>query len=185
MLSKRTSGTILTKFLILAANFVLVVASTRLWGSEGRGEIALILANISIIAIFGNIFCGSTIAFHTPVLSRDILLTAGFAGALIVSLAGSLFFSFLFGFRYFPVLLPMAFSLSLFTLVTSYWLGKNNLMNYNLITLFNPLFILISLCVIYFLLDNTNLETYYYAWFIGTGSVSLLALAALWKRNPY
>jgi O-antigen/teichoic acid export membrane protein len=185
MLSRNTSITIVTKFLILAANFALVVASTRLWGSEGRGEIALLLANISIIAIFGNVFCGSTIAFHTPVMNRDILLTAGSAGALLVSLTGSLFFSLLFGFRNFTFLLPMSFFLSLSTLVTSYRLGKKDFVRYNLLTLLNPLSILIFLYILYALLHKTGLETYYHAWYIGTGSVSLFALTSLLRRNPY
>lgn len=185
MLSRNTTITIVTKFLILATNFVLVVASTRLWGSEGRGEIALVLANISIIAIFGNIFCGSTVAFHTPVLRRDFLLTTGFTGALLVSLAGSLFFSVLYGFRYFAFLLLISFTLSLSTLFTSYWLGKNNLKNYNLLTLLNPLFILIILFVLYSWFNKTDITAYYHAWYIGTGSVSLLALAGILKGNPY
>ena len=185
MLSRNTTETIFAKFLILLANFALVVASTRLWGSEGRGEIALVLANISIISIFGNIFCGSTIAFHTPVMKRDILLSTGFAGALLISLAGSLFFSVLFGFRYFFVLLPMSFFLSLTTLVTSYWLGKNNMKKYNLITLLIPVFIIISLLVLYSVLKRTDLNTYYQAYYIGTGSVSALAFIILLKKNPY
>ena len=86
MLSKNTTFTIGSKFIILLANFALVVFSTQRWGSEGRGEIALVIANISIITIFSNIFCGSTIAYHAPRLQRDFLLAVSLAGAIIISI---------------------------------------------------------------------------------------------------
>jgi hypothetical protein len=105
MLSKNTTFTIGSKFLILLSNFALVVFSTHIWGSEGRGVIALVLANVSIIAIFNNVFCGSTIAYHAPRVKRDTLLFLSLAGALFVSLAGATIFSEIFGFIYFRPLL--------------------------------------------------------------------------------
>jgi len=80
MLSKNTTLTIIAKFVILLANFALVVFTTRMWGSEGRGEIALVLANITIITIFSNVFCGSTVAYHASRVQRETLLTLSFTG---------------------------------------------------------------------------------------------------------
>jgi hypothetical protein len=51
MISKNTTFTIGSKFIILLANFALVVFTTQRWGSEGRGEIALVFANISLTKI--------------------------------------------------------------------------------------------------------------------------------------
>ena len=185
MLSRNTTETIITKFLIIVANFALVVATTRLWGSEGRGEIALVLANISIIAIFSNIFCGSTIAYHAPKMQRDLLLSIGFTGAILVSLSGSIIFSGIYGFRFFWFLFLIALFLSLTTAVSSYWLGKNNVRNYNLLTLLNPVFVLISLAFFYLILNKTNLNTYYQAYYTGTGIVVVLGIAGILMRNPY
>jgi hypothetical protein len=84
MLSKNTTFTIGSKFIILFANFLIVVITTQILGSAGRGEIALIIANISVITILNNILCGSTIAFHAPKLPRDFLLTTSLAGAVVL-----------------------------------------------------------------------------------------------------
>ena len=138
MLSKNTTFTIGSKFIILLANFVLVVFSTRIWGSEGRGEIALVLANISIITIFSNVFCGSTVAYHTPKQQRDFLLMVSFAGAVFISLSGALVFSSLFGFNYFMPLFIISLLMSLTAAISNYWLGKNKIKNYNLITILSP-----------------------------------------------
>jgi O-antigen/teichoic acid export membrane protein len=64
--SKNAILTVLSKSVILLVNFLIVVVTAHLWGTSGRGEIALILANIAIISILCNITCGSTIVFHAP-----------------------------------------------------------------------------------------------------------------------
>lgn len=185
MLSKNTTFTIGTKFIILLANFVLVVFSTRLWGSAGRGEIALVLANVSIITIFGNIFCGSTVAYHTPRERRDFLLTLSFTGAVIVSLAGALIFSALFGFTYFLPLFLISLLISLTSAISAYWLGKNNIKNYNLITILSPVCILIALVVLYFLFNKKALDTYFLAYYAGTGAVLCVGIAGLLISEHY
>ena len=185
MLSKNTIFTIGTKFIILLANFVLVVFSTRIWGSEGRGEIALVLANVSIITIFGNIFCGSTVAYHTPREQRDFLLTISLAGAVVVSLAGALIFSVLFGFDYFLTLFLISFLMSLTSAISAYWLGKNNIKNYNLITILSPGCILIALVVLYFLFDKKALDTYFLAYYAGTGAALCAGIAGLLISDHY
>jgi O-antigen/teichoic acid export membrane protein len=184
MLSKTTILTILTKFLILLANFALVVFSTRVWGSGGRGEIALVIANISIITILSNVICGSTIAFHSPRFQREFLLTVSFSGAVLISFAGALVLSWIFGFRYFMTLFIIALLMSFSTAVSSYWLGKNNINNYNLLNLLNSLFILGSLAVLYFLFHLTTLDTYFLAYIFGIGIVVIIGISGLLVKDP-
>lgn len=179
MLSKNTTFTIVTKFGILLANFVLVVFSTRIWGSEGRGEIALVIANISIITIFSNIFCGSTVAYHASMVQREALLGISFAGAILVSLTGSIIFSAFFGSGYFLPLFLISLFMSLTTTVSSWWLGKNNLTKYNFLTLLIPLFIIIVLIILYFILNKTELNTYFTAYYFGLGIVFLVGISGL------
>jgi O-antigen/teichoic acid export membrane protein len=171
MLSKNTSLTIMTKFGILMANFALVVFSTRIWGSEGRGEIALVLANVSIINIFSNILCGSTVVFHASKARRDSLLAISFTWAVFVSLTGAAVFSVFFGSVYFMPLFMIALLMSLTTSVSSWWLGRNNIKVYNYLTLLNPLFILIALIILYLIFNKTTLNTYFTAYYIGLGIV--------------
>ena len=168
MLSKNTAFTIISKFIILLASFGLVVFSTRIWGSEGRGEIALVLANVSIISIFSNIFCGSSIAFHTPKHQPEFLFSVSLTGSVVVSLCGAFVFSFLLGMGYFLPLLLISLLLSLITAISSYWLGKNNITYYNLITILSQVCILTSLVVLYFIFNKSGLDTYFQAYYFGT-----------------
>jgi O-antigen/teichoic acid export membrane protein len=185
MLSRNTTLTIVTKFIILLANFTLVVFTTRIWGSEGRGEIALVFANISVITIFSNVFCGSTVAFHAPRLQRDFLLSVSFSGAILISFSGAIIFSALFGFQYFWPLFLIALLLSMTTSISIYWLGNKNIKNYNVLTLLNPLLILISLAAIYFVFKRTILASVYQAYYFGTGCLLIIGIAGLSMNNSF
>lgn len=185
MLSGNTKLTILTKFIILLANFGLVVFTTRIWGSDGRGEIALVIANVSIITIFSNIFCGSTIAYHTPRIQRNMLLGLSLAGALVISFSGALIFSLLFGFRYFLPLYLIAFLLSLTTSASSHWLGSNKIKHYNLISLLNPLLILTFLLVFYSVFGITSLNVVYLAYYSGICIALIVSIIILARQESF
>lgn len=179
MLNRNTTFTIGSKFIILITNFLLVIFSTHIWGSEGRGEIALLLANVSVIAIFSNIFCGSTVSFHAMRFQREFLLITAFTGALIVSAAGSALFSLFFGFRYFLPLFFISLLLSLTTAISAYWLGKNKIKNYNSTTILIPVAILGALIIIYFLLQKPDINTYFQAYYFGTGIAFLIGISGI------
>lgn len=185
MLSKNTTLTIVTKFIILLANFALVVFTTQIWGSEGRGEIALVFANISIITIFSNIFCGGTIAYHVPRQQRDFLLSLSLAGGILISLSGAVILSALFGSTHFWPLFLISLLISLTTTISVYWLGKNNIKNYNVLTLLGPLLIIISIAALYFIFNRTNLSSIYHAYYLGTGSLLVIGIAGLALNDSF
>jgi len=184
MLSRNTTITIGSKFIILLSNFALVVFSTNIWGSEGRGVIALVLANVTIITIFSNVFCGSTVAYHVPRLKRDYLLLISLTGAIIVSVSGAMIFSALFGFSYFLPLFLISLLLSLNSAISIYWLGSKNLKNYNFLTILSPVSVLISLLLIYFIFNKTDIDSYYLAYYTGTSFSLITGIVTLVKKTP-
>ena len=138
MLSRETIFTIVTRFVVLITNFALVMISTHFWGDEGRGLIALIIADISIIVILNNVTSGGTLAFHTPKFDRDKIFSIAYPGALITTIIGAIIFSFIQGFDYFQYLFVIALLISFATTTSIYWLGKKNIKLYNLFTLLPP-----------------------------------------------
>jgi O-antigen/teichoic acid export membrane protein len=184
IISKNTTFTILSRFVILVANFLIVVVTTQIWGSSGRGEIALVIADIAIITILSNVTCGSTIAFHAPKQKRNFLMTIAFIGAFVFSLIGSLVFSFLFGFKYFIYLFIISLLISLTSSISMFWLGKNNLKLYNILTLISPVFVLIYLLVFYFVFKITSINACFYAYYSGLGTVLITGIITLLKQEP-
>lgn len=185
MLSKNTTITTGSKFIILLANFLIVVVTTQILGSSGRGEIALIIANISLITILNSILCGSTIAFHSQKLSRDFLLLISLAGAVVFSLSGSIIFSLIFGIKYFPPLLGISLLTSLTNSVSMYWLGKNNFIWYNILTVLNPLLILIYLLILFFILKLQTIDACFIAYYFGLGTAFIVGLSGLARKEKF
>jgi O-antigen/teichoic acid export membrane protein len=185
MLLKNTTLTIISKFIILLANFLIVVFTTQIWGSNGRGEIALIIADIAIISILSNITCGSTVTFHTPKLNRNMLLGISLIGAIIFSITGSVVFSLIFGFRYFQILFVISLLISLNSSISSYWLGKNNIKWYNLLTLISPIFVLLYLLLLFFIFRISTINACFYAYYLGLGTVLILGIAGLIHNEPF
>ena len=183
MLRGNTIWTIVTKFIILLLNFFLVVFTTQIWGTEGRGKIALVIANISIIAIFSNVFCGSTVAYHSGRERAGSLLGISLVWAIIISFAGAFVFSGIFGFSYFWQLLLISLLISLTNAISYFWLGKSNIKDYNLLTLYLPVFILTSLVILYFVLGKTSLNTFFLAYGIGTGVALTAGITGLLKKE--
>jgi O-antigen/teichoic acid export membrane protein len=185
MLSKNTIYTIGSKLVILLMNFGLVVFSTHLWGSGGRGELALVISSVSIITIFSNVFCGGSIAYHTSVIQHEFLMLVSLVGGILVSFSGAIIFSFFSGSRYFIPLFLISLLLSLSQAISFYWLGKNNIKNYNLITILGPAFILISLTILYFLFNKTGIETYFQAYYTGTAIVLIAGITGLMLTEKF
>ena len=185
ILSKNTIATISAKSAILLANFLIVAVTTNLWGTSGRGEIALIITNIALITVFSNIACGSTIAFHAAKENRDLLIIISLAGSLVLSLSGSLIFSLSTGFRYFTVLFIISLLSSLTGAISMYWLGKNNIKLFNILTLLNPVAVLSFLLVFYFIFNITSIRACFYAYYAGLGSLLIAGIITLKFKAPF
>jgi O-antigen/teichoic acid export membrane protein len=69
--------------------------------------------------------------------------------------------------------------MSLTAAISNYWLGKNDIKNYNVLTLLSPLLILISIASIYFIFNKTTLSSIYQAYYFGTGSVLIIGISGL------
>ncbi len=185
MLSRETIFTIITRTVVLITNFALVVISTHLWGDEGRGLIALIIADVSIIVILNNISAGGTLAFHTPKFDRDKIFSIAYPGALITTIIGAVIFSFIQGFNYFQYLFGIALLISFATTASVYWLGKKNIKLYNTFTLLPPVLILAFLLILYYIVGNTNVEIYFYSYFLSYGTVWITGLFTIFKSSGF
>lgn len=183
--ANRTITTIATKFAILLANFLIVVVSAHLWGTSGRGEIALVIANISIINILSNIFCGNTITYHASRENRDMLFLTALTGSLLISLSGSLLFSLAIGFSYFRDLFIISFLNSLTATFSMYWLGVRNVKWYNILTLLNPVLVLFYILVFYYIFNLTTIKACFLAYYSGLGTLLIFAILRFRRETPF
>jgi|WetSurMetagenome_2_1015567.scaffolds.fasta_scaffold66231_1 O-antigen/teichoic acid export membrane protein len=182
--SKNAILTVFSKSVILIVNFLIVVVTTRLWGTGGRGEIALILSNIAIISILNNITCGSTIVFHAQKEYRENLLIISIFGALAFSFFGAVVFSLTIGFMYFPYLFVISFLSSLTNSFALYWLGKGQIRLYNLLTTINPVLILVYILLLYFVIGIADIRAVFYGYYAGLGTSLVICVISLVGSAP-
>lgn len=77
--------TIITKGFTSFCNLLILLMTTNYLGAEGRGEMAIVILGISIVAIFQNIFSGSAITYFTPKFEAKKLIFIASVWNLIVS----------------------------------------------------------------------------------------------------
>jgi len=170
---------------MVLANFSLVIISSHIWGDEGRGLIALILADISLITILNNISSGSTVSYHTPKTSKNKIFSVLLPLSFLTTFIGAVIFSFIQGFRYFQFLFLISLLISYTKGISSYWLGRKNIKLFNSFSISPPVSILIIVSAMYFLFNFTDINIYFYSYYIAYGIVAATGFYLLFRKDKF
>lgn len=155
--------TILSKGLILLFNFGVVVFTTQLWGAEGRGIIALFIADLSLISIFANIFTGSSVSFYLAKFGASKLATQGYLWTFIVSAVAGVI-ALLTGISQIALYLFIAAALSGFIAFhNALFIGAQKISYYNIITIIQPALLLGFMLVFHFIFPSLKYNAYFLA----------------------
>lgn len=171
--------TILSRAGILGLNFLIVILTSRFWGAEGRGIISILMADLAIIVVVNNVFTGSSVAFHTPVVSYYKLMKPAYLWVFIFSLAGALFFSVVLGHSNLTYLVVLTAVTSLATFNLSVLIGKEKLSLYNLYSVMLPAFILIFIIAGKYVFPEASVYMYFWVYGIAYSLIWMLGLIHL------
>lgn len=169
--------TILSKSLILLLNFAVIVLTTQLWGADGRGAVAIFVADLGLISIFANVFTGSSVSYFFSRLGTSKLATAAYlwsflaaaVGALVVLVSGQTLIA--------PFLFAASALMGLIAFHNSLFVGGQKIGHYNLVTVLQPALLLLCMLAIHLIWPQTG----YYAYFFGQ-TVSLLLMLLVCRR---
>ncbi len=155
--------TTLTKVLILLLNFAVVIFTTQMWGSEGRGFVAIFAADIGLIATFTNILTNSSVSFFLKKIGHSPLATLAFLWVFAVSAIASVVVAFVD--TAVPVLpfFVVAVLSGCITFHSSLFLGVQKIFQYNLATLLMSALQIVFMFVFYKLLPQIGYYSYFYA----------------------
>lgn len=176
---------VISRSIILLINFLIVIFSARIWNAEGRGEISLIMLNISLIIIFNKIFSGSTVTYHSPKINKNELLTISFLGSFVISIIGAFIFSFIYNFGFFPHFFIIAFFNSVATSFSSFFLGSKNIKLYNIFIVLSPIGIISYLLILYYIFKITTIAAFFYSNYLAFGSIVILGIYLLFKGKTF
>jgi O-antigen/teichoic acid export membrane protein len=177
MYIKNIIGTLFSKGFIVIFNFLLVILTTNLWGSTGRGVASLIIADVSILAIVNNVFAGGCVNYFTPKIGFELLVLPAFIWTLLMSLLGSFIFVLLQPESSLYTLLLLTIFNSLFALNQLYFTSFQDFKKFNLYGLLLPILTIGFLSFFEFIIKLHSVNSYLYGY--------IVSLFILWVFSLY
>ena len=160
---KDTLFTIFSKTAIVLINFAIVVCITRFWGAEGKGYQAIFIANVGLITIVTNIFTNSSISYFVRKVGASKLYAQACIWTFISSSFAILIFYYLGNSSYLLFLFITCLLSGYISFHNALYIGMQKIKYFNLLTILQPLFLLIFLFLLYFIKTSTYLD-YIYAY---------------------
>jgi len=155
--------TFVSRFLILILNFGLVIYSTNMWGSSGKGVISIVIADLTIISFFANIFVGSSMSYFARKFRTEEILPFAYIWAILIGVLVPVIFSFSRAAEYFYFLIALSVSSSLLTANINLFVGQQNIKLFNLYTVLQQLVHIIFIIIIVYFIKFTSVNAYFVA----------------------
>ena len=151
MVERKTVQNIFTtmagKVLILLGSFGTMALSARFWGAEGRGVIALYVANLSLATIFSNIFTNSSACYYSPRVGAAKLAASQPMDFRCVGVGGSSVAGHRIATAHAGIFVAATLS-GMITFYLSVFLGRQQVPYYNVVTVLEPVLTLLLMLLL-------------------------------------
>ena len=168
--------TFLSKAAIFIMNFVLLLLTTHFLGSEGRGAISLLMADIAIIVIFNNILSGNSVLYFIPRFGFSRLILPAFIWIFLCSTIIAAFFTVTGTSHNYWLLLGLTFITSITTLNLLVFMAKDKIYLYNIFSFFLTASFLIFILICFFILHIQSVNAYLVCYFLSQCTVFIISL---------
>lgn len=182
MFFKDIVKTFLSKGLILFLNFLILILTTNFWGTEGRGIISIIMADLAIIAIFNNVLAGSSITYLIPRVGLSILMLPGYIWIVFCTLVVAAFFSIFQGHHNYILIIALTLPTSFLSMNLLAFVGKEKINHFNLLNLLTPIIFLVFTLIFVYIIKIKSVNAYLYGYFVSQTIVFLISFKLL---KPY
>lgn len=160
----RVVQTFISRFLILILSFGLVIFSTNMWGSEGKGTISIVIANVALVSFFSSIFSGSSTSYFARKFKVEQVLVYSYFWSLIVGTAVPLIFSFAaFQNEFLYYLIGISVLSSLLSTNISLFIGTQNIRFFNIYTVLQQLVHVLFIAILIYIVKLKDVSVYFLA----------------------
>jgi O-antigen/teichoic acid export membrane protein len=174
-LISRILNTFGTRSLSAVINFLIAIVVSQYLGPEGKGEQGIIITTIAFILVFSNLVGGATLVYLIPRYSFSLLLFPSYLWSVIISV--------------------ISFGICILSIINSFTnihstllIGREKIKASNLISLVQPLIVILTLLFYFWVLDEISITTYihalYYA-FGGSFVISVIYTAKTFGRLQF
>ncbi len=159
-------STVFSKVFTAGIGFIVVIITARALGAAVRGDIALLLLNISIIGLFQGIFNGSVLIYLTPKFSfiKLFFLTNLLSLIFAIGLPYLMVALKLLEVDQVNTLVVLTALQGLLTTSQSLLLGKEKIQQFNLLEIIKSSVLLISIIYFFWSMNDISLESVIYSY---------------------
>lgn len=155
--------TFISRFLILILNFGLVIYTTNMWGSEGKGTISIVIADLTIVGFFCNIFVGSSVTYFASKYKTEQILLYAYLWSIMLGISIPIIFSFIRTVEYPYYLIGLSVLSSLLAANVNLFVGQQNIRMFNLYTILQQLVHILFILIIVYIVKITSVTSYFIA----------------------
>lgn len=155
--------TFFSRFLILILNFGLVIYSTNMWGSDGKGIISIVIADLTIISFISNIFSGSSVTYFASKYKTEQILLYGYLWSFAVGVSVPLMLLLFHESEYTFYLIGLSVLSALLTTNINLFVGQKNIKMFNLYTILQQAVHIFFLIIIIYALGILSVSAYFMA----------------------
>lgn len=177
--------TFVSRFLILILNFGLVIYSTNMWGSEGKGVISIVIADLTIISFFANIFVGSSMSYFASKFKTEEILPFAYLWSILVGSLIPVIFSFNHALEYSNYLIGLSVLSSLLAANVNLFVGQHNIKMFNLYTVLQQIVHIVFIAVIIYIVKITSVNAYFIAQICCFGVLFLMSAFQVIRRCDF
>lgn len=154
--------TFVSRFLILILSFGLVIFSTNMWGSEGKGTISIVIANAAIVSFFSSIFAGSSTSYFASKFKTEQILVYSYIWSVIMGILIPVIFSFAdIQADYLMYLIGISVFSSLLSVNVNLFIGTRNIRLFNIYTVLQQLVHILFIGIFIYILNLKDVSVYF------------------------
>lgn len=185
---KSIVNTVGTKFISALFNFLILLLTANYLGTEGRGQISLIIATITIVLLFANFVGGNTLVYLSPRKPvQELLLLSYFWTLLSAAITFLiLFYSHAFEFTTSLHISLLSLLFSFTSIHISILFGKEKITLANKISLTQVILQFFFLAFCFLVLEKIDISVFIYSLYITYGIACLTSgyyLKEFFKNN--
>ncbi len=180
-MSRTFIHTFLARALIIVLSFAIIICTTNIWGSEGKGIISMLIADLAIIGFVSNIFVGGSMTYFASRHRTEQIVLYAYLWAAVVGLAVPVVFHTLIHEVYdLTYLMVLSVLFALFTANINLFIGQQKIRWFNVYSILQQAGHLLFMLFLVFGLQIREVDAYFqslvlcYALLFVLSSVQLL-----------
>lgn len=153
-----------------------------MWGSEGKGVISIVIADLTIISFFANIFVGSSVSYFASKYQTEEILPFAYLWSIIIGLLVPSFIGFFHEIEYSNYLIALSILSSLLATNVNLFVGRKNIQLFNIYTVLQQVCHVLFIMILVYLVKITTVDTYFIGQIICFGLLFLVSTIQVLKK---